>query len=67
MNDFETKDDFEGWNCGKVTSCGEYGKVCGGYDAKAKGDDIKKTFDLFAGKYLVALDFIKIDSWFVWK
>ena len=31
---------------------------------KGKGSDIKKTFQLPAGKYSVKLDFIKIDSWF---
>ena len=63
---FDDTKDFEGWNCGQITSCGKYGNVCGGYDTKAKGDDIKKTFDVPDGKYSVTLDFIRIDSWFVW-
>ena len=64
---FDNTDDFEGWNCGEITSCGNLGNICGGYDTKGMGDDIKKTFDVSAGKYSVALDFIKIDSWFVCK
>ena len=67
MNNFDNTDDFEGWNCGKITSCGEFGQICGGYNTKGKGHDIKKTFDVSAGKYYVTLDFIKIDSWFVCK
>ena len=64
---FEDTGDLEGWNCGKITTCGKYGNVCGGYATKGgQGDDIKKTFDVPAGKYSVTLDFIKIDSWFVW-
>ena len=62
---FDNKDDFEGWNCGKITTCGKFGNVCGGPKTKAAKHDIKKTFAVPAGKYLVALDFIKIDSWFV--
>merc|ERR1712048_419449 len=43
---------------------GSYGKICGGYNTKAKGHDIKKTYkNLPAGKYTISLDFIKIDSW----
>ena len=62
---FSNAHNFEGWNCGKITSCGHYGRICGGYNAKGKGSDIQKTFQLPAGKYVVMLDFIKIDSWFV--
>ena len=62
---FDNTDDFEGWNCGKISTCGKFGKVCGGYNTKGPGDDITKTFDVPAGKYSVALDLIKIDSWFV--
>ena len=62
---FDNKDDFEGWNCGKITTCGKLGNICGGYETKGTKDDITKTFAVPAGKYLVALDFIKIDSWFV--
>ena len=64
-NNFNDKNDFEGWNCGKVTSCGEYGQICGGYDAKGRGHDIEKTFHVPAGKYSVTLDFIRVDSWLV--
>ena len=65
-DNFDNANDFEGWNCGKITSCGEFGQICGGYNTKGKGGDITKTFvDLPAGKYSVALDFIRIDSWFV--
>ena len=67
-SDFNNKkDDFEGWNCGKITSCGKFCQVCGGYNTKATGADISKTFEVPEGKYSVALDFIKIDSWCVWE
>ena len=56
---------FDGWNCGKITTCGDLGEICGGYSAKGKGSDIKKTFNLPAGIYSVQLDFVRIDSWFV--
>ena len=62
---FNNPKDFEGWNCGKITTCGKFGNICGGYGVKAKDHDIKKTFMLPAGTYSVSLDFIKIDSWFV--
>ena len=62
---FDNPHDFEGWNCGKITSCGRMGHICGGYNAKGTGSDITKTFHLPAGSYSVELDFIKIDSWFV--
>ena len=63
--EFEDKNDFEGWNCGAITTCGKFGNVCGGYNTKAKGHDIKKTFEVPEGTYSVTLDFIKIDSWLV--
>ena len=63
-NEFENPSDFEGWNCGKITSCGNH-KLCGGYSVKGRGANITKTFMLPAGTYSVELDFIKIDSWFV--
>ena len=62
---FKDSLDFEGWNCGKIATCGNLGQVCGGYNIKGQGSDIKKTFWLPAGTYSVELDFIKIDSWFV--
>ena len=62
---FDTAQDFDGWNCGKITTCGDMGQICGGFNVKGKGSEIKKTFDLPAGTYSVNLDFIKIDSWFV--
>ena len=62
---FSNPEDFEGWNCGKITTCGVMGQICGGYNVKGKESDIKKTFNLPAGTYSVELDFIKIDSWFV--
>ena len=66
VDNFNENDNaFDGWNCVKITSCGKFGNVCGGYDTKAKGQDITKTFDVPAGKYSVTLDFVKIDSWFV--
>ena len=62
---FDDKSNFEGWNCGAVTTCGKFGNVCGGYNTKARGHDIKKTFKVSGGTYSVTLDFIKIDSWLV--
>ena len=61
---FDNSNDFEGWNCGKITTCGKH-QFCGGYNVKGKGSEIKKTFMLPAGTYSVELDFIKIDSWCV--
>ena len=62
---FYNKKGFDDWNCGKITTCGDFGAVCGGYGVKGKGSDIKKTFNLPAGIYSVQLDFLRIDSWFV--
>ena len=63
---FQNTKDQQGWNCGKITNCGSFGNICGGYNVKGKSHDIQKTFKgLSAGKYQIALDFIKIDSWFV--
>ena len=66
VNFFADTNDFEGWTCSKITSCGKFGNVCGGFNVKGQGHDIKKTFEVPAGKYSVALDFIKIDSWSVY-
>ena len=57
--------DQQGWSCDSITSCGEFGNICGGFNTKAKSHDIKKTFSVPAGQYSLTLDFIKIDSWFV--
>ena len=65
MSTFYDQQDFNGWNCGKITTCGEFGEVCGGYGVKGKGSDNKKMFNLPPGTYSVQLDFIRIDSWFV--
>ena len=62
---FDNPRDFEGWNCGAITSCGQLGRICGGYNYKGTGSIITKTFYLPAGTYSVELDFIKIDSRFV--
>ena len=63
-NKFDNPSDFEGWNCGKITTCGDH-QLCGGYNVKGKNSEIKKTFFLPEGTYSVDLDFIKIDSWCV--
>ena len=63
--EFNDKNDFEGWNCGKITSCGGYGNVCGGVDVKGKGSQLVQTYKVAKGLYSVALDFVKIDSWYV--
>ena len=56
---------FEGWSCGRITTCGKFGNICGGYNVKTGGDDIRQTFMLPAGRtHWVTMDFIKIDSWF---
>merc|ERR1712048_854272 len=60
---FQDTKDFEGFNCVKITTCGAYGNICGGYNTKAQSHDIKKTYTLPDGLYQVSLDFIKIDSW----
>jgi hypothetical protein len=64
-----THDEFEatmdGWNCGAVTTCGAYGKVCGGYNQKGNGQTLSKTYAATPGSYDVSLDFLKIDSWSV--
>ena len=63
LGEFNNPNDFEGWNCGKITVCGNH-QICGGYNVTGKGADMTKTFMLPAGRYSVDLDFIKIDSWF---
>ena len=63
VSTFHDKQEFDGWNCGEITTCGDFGEICGGYGVKGKGSRIKKTFNLPAGTYSVQLDFIKIDSW----
>ena len=62
-NKFDNQHNFEGWNCGKITRCGDMGQICGGFDIKGKDSEIVKTYRLPAGIYSVELDFIKIDSW----
>ena len=65
-NDFSNSKDFEGWNCGQITACGEIGgQICGGFNVKGTRAELTKTFYLPPGTYSVELDFIKIDSWFV--
>ena len=63
---FDDPEVFGGWNCGKITRCSAMGNICGGFNVKGKESDIKKTFMVPAGTYSVELDFIRIDSWFVW-
>ena len=61
---FFDDNDMKGWSCGAITACGGLGKICGGYGTKGRGESIEKTFtDLSAGKYILSLDFIKIDGW----
>ena len=63
---FGDTEDFEGWNCGRITTCGEFGHICGGYKTKGKGSSLQKTYNgLGGGLFSVELDFIKIDSWLV--
>ena len=62
-NKFDNKDEFEGWNCGSITTCGDHGHICGGFNSKGTGDNLIKTFMLPPGTYSVELDFVKIDSW----
>ena len=64
-NKFYDRNNFEGWNCGGITTCGNLGQICGGYNVKGKGSELVKKYNLPAGTYSVELDFIKIDSWFV--
>ena len=65
IEQFSDASDFEGWNCGKIQKCGTFGNICGGAGVKGKGSDIKKTFQLPEGKYLINLKFLQIDSWYV--
>ena len=65
---FQNAKDQHGWSCGKITKCGAFGNICGGFNVKGQSHDIKKTFnDLpYGGQtFEISLDFIKIDSWFV--
>ena len=64
FSEFNNPNDFEGWSCGKITTCGKH-QICGGYNVKGTGSEIKKTFMLPVGTYMLELDFIKIDSWSV--
>ena len=53
--------------CGRITTCGKFGWICGGYDTKGSGDEIVFSYMMPAGPeftYYVTLDFIKIDHWF---
>ena len=62
---FEKSTNFEGWNCGQITTCGDFGSICGGYKAKGRGDKIEKVFMVQGGhSYSVTMDVLKIDSWF---
>ena len=65
VSNFTNPNDLDGWTCGKITRCGKFGNLCGGALVKGYRQDIRKTFNLPAGKYSVTLDFIKIDSWLV--
>ena len=33
---FDDASDFRGWSCGKLTTCGPYGKICGGFNVKVR-------------------------------
>jgi hypothetical protein len=52
--------EMDGWDCGAITSCGDYGSICGGFGQKGSGATISKTFNVQPGNYDVALDFIKV-------
>ena len=54
---------MNGWDCSKITYCGDYGKICGGFNQKGKNKPITKSFAVAPGVYSLELDFIKIDSW----
>jgi len=60
---FNNGNDHEGWNCGKIQGCGNFGNICGGFKAKGKGGYLQKIYRVPAGTYTLNLDFIKIDSW----
>ena len=62
---FDSVNDFQGWNCGAVATCGKFGQICTGDNIRGMSKDLTKTFNLPAGTYSVELDFIKIDSWCV--
>merc|ERR1711871_994006 len=56
---------MNGWNCKQITTCGNYGKICGGYNETGKGYSMTKTFRNLRRwrSYTLTLDFIAIDSW----
>ena len=65
---FQDTKDFEGFNYVKVTNCGSLDHICGDYNTKGKSHFIEKTYmNLPVGLYEVSLDFIEVDSWFVWS
>ena len=64
VNKFDSLNNMEGWDCSKITECGNLGRICGGYEVKGKEVSIKQTYtNLPPGTYSLELDFIKIDSW----
>ena len=65
FSQFDHLRDFEGWNCRKIITCGDFGQICGGCNTKGGDADIRITFTLHVGTYSVELDFIQIDFWFV--
>ena len=64
FDEFDDASDLEDWNCGKITLCGKFGNICGGFSVKGTDDHIEKTYMLPAGTYAFTTDFLKIDSWF---
>jgi predicted outer membrane repeat protein len=64
VHNFEDTNNFHGWNCVGITTCGSWGKICGGYNKLGKNSVLQQTFSgLEPGTYTVEMDVFFIDSW----
>jgi hypothetical protein len=55
---------FDGWDCGGVQDCNEYGVICGGQPWKGKDTTIEKTVTVeAAGTYSLSMNLIALDTW----
>ena len=54
----------DGWTCNGVTTCGNSGSICGGYNKRWANHSIQKTITLSPNRmYGGRMDFIKVKSW----
>jgi hypothetical protein len=58
-------DPFEdSWCSARTTRCGQFGKICGGWDKTGSGTTIEKTYTVpSSGSYRVTMDLFMVDSW----